>query len=235
MSCNSAYRLRYWNAVSRSVAGAEAGRLQQCLPLAVLKLDLMVEGKFDEDLHVATVLTACGIETLKQKRITIHRIAPSCNSAYRLRYWNQIKYSKQKKNIKVATVLTACGIETIQYYFQARTKYNSLQQCLPLAVLKLNNVLAYDDYVVIVATVLTACGIETRGWLRSTSTQYYWLQQCLPLAVLKLDQATSDQINNNRLQQCLPLAVLKRWIMKQYNYKLCPLQQCLPLAVLKLV
>ena len=60
---------------------------------------------------VATVLTACGIETISPlKTSTI------C--------------------VTVATVLTACGIETDKYQ-SALMKDIELQQYLPLAVLKL--------------------------------------------------------------------------------------------------
>ena len=60
---------------------------------------------------VATVLTACGIETVQSIGV--------------------IKDS----NRSVATVLTACGIET---YISGEGSYffYLLQQCLPLAVLK---------------------------------------------------------------------------------------------------
>ena len=86
-SCNSAYRLRYWN-------GNDAESLQY-LPKN----------------RVATALTACGIETVPSrtadelfkrlqqrlplavlkhniKKIPNTNIVSCCNSAYRLRYWN---------------------------------------------------------------------------------------------------------------------------------------------------
>ena len=62
--------------------------LQQCLPLAVLKLTMNEELMYTNSL-VATVLTACGIET----QVQIHRLAAA---------------------LLVATVLTACGIETVR-------------------------------------------------------------------------------------------------------------------------
>ena len=61
-------------------------------------------------------------------------------------------------------MLTACGIET-SYAPEATNVAvgNSLQQCLPLAVLKLTcRLYMYSGSVPSVATVLTACGIETR-------------------------------------------------------------------------
>ena len=82
---------------------------------------------------VATVLTACGIETTS----FMPNILPGS---------------------PVATVLTACGIETM--YQNIVDGDEVLQQCLPLAVLKLN-LLRDTMSTFTVATVLTACGIET--------------------------------------------------------------------------
>ena len=85
-SCNSAYRLRYWNNRKLLLGGESYERLQQCLPLAVLKLKDAGIGAIG--LGVATVLTACGIETIGYKMIIYCRVKYGCNSAYRLRYWN---------------------------------------------------------------------------------------------------------------------------------------------------
>ena len=62
--------------------------------------------------------------------------------------------------MQVATVLTACGIETLRIYLYLCRILLLLQQCLPLAVLKLYIYMAYRPKFA-VATVLTACGIET--------------------------------------------------------------------------
>ena len=87
-SCNSAYRLRYWNnTLCRDTLGDVHKMLQQCLPLAVLK------------------------QCYKYHRS--HFLMARCNSAYRLRYWNWVVPKVSSKNTFVATVLTACGIETI--------------------------------------------------------------------------------------------------------------------------
>ena len=85
--------------------------LQQYLPLAVLKLLV----HFINSLHyilVATVLTACGIETLA------------------------VNIANDPNILEVATVLTACGIETKRNYAKDFISITSLQQYLPLAVLK---------------------------------------------------------------------------------------------------
>ena len=88
--CNSAYRLRYWNIFKT---------------LALIHLAQ----------KVATVLTACGIETKKNTILLL--------------------MTKQ-----VATVLTACGIETRRdYKILPVWLIIQLQQCLPLAVLKRHN------------------------------------------------------------------------------------------------
>ena len=65
-----------------------SNELQQYLPLAVLKLSPQDQKR--SRLHVATVLTACGIET------SLATLAPLLASS------------------NVATVLTACGIETVR-------------------------------------------------------------------------------------------------------------------------
>ena len=106
ISCNSAYRLRYWN-VSTGVFPQSIILLQQCLPFTVLKLTttlhkntqrvatvLTVYGietfiywmAASKLLNVATVLTVYGIETFSTKYSFF--IISCCNSAYRLRYWN---------------------------------------------------------------------------------------------------------------------------------------------------
>ena len=85
--------------------------LQQCLPLAVLKQPIFFISKQLNLMLVATVLTACGIETT--------------------RIGSPVYCSNT-----VATVLTACGIETsITAAHQVEFCF-LLQQCLPLAVLK---------------------------------------------------------------------------------------------------
>ena len=99
-------------------------------------------------------------------------------------FWNHINTGFPDP--AVATVLTACGIETI-YYIVKCLQIFSLQQYLPLAVLKpqpftCNVIFQLSG----VATVLTACGIETQLSKNFFVLELYRLQQYLPLAVLKL-------------------------------------------------
>ena len=180
---------------------------------------------------VATVLTACGIETwiitttlfvvcslqqclplavLKQAIFTTKPVVimPCCNSAYRLRYWNFATLCASSESSPVATVLTACGIETWKIP-RAKPNYWRLQQCLPLAVLKL--------------TIPGTQGVQGKRCNSAYRLRYwnqlyflgsfrlrYELQQCLPLAVLKLmRKILLLSASSGSLQQCLPLAVLK--------------------------
>ena len=135
---------------------------------------------------VATVLTACGIETIIEQEVGPY-FFNCCNSAYRLRYWNGSWLQHKATLQEVATVLTACGIETLadNCIMVTGTDY-LLQQCLPLAVLKL------------LSQKFTVIDISIK------------LQQCLPLAVLKHEETHTEVTPApEELQQCLPLAVLK--------------------------
>ena len=87
---------------------------------------------------VATVLTACGIETCKLHSLIISystevaTVLTACGIETRRYYHGTIK------DLRVATVLTACGIETT-VVAEPIYLFVELQQYLPLAVLKLGN------------------------------------------------------------------------------------------------
>ena len=116
-------------------AGCHIHGLQQCLPLAVLKLVTHFSAVLPSRLQQCLPLAV-----LKQP------IGKLVGSGVLTR---------------VATVLTACGIETF-FSCEVGGTFSKLQQCLPLAVLKLlyQHLIAVNNSI-IVATVLTACGIET--------------------------------------------------------------------------
>ena len=86
--------------------------------------------------------------------------------------------------MSVATVPTACGIETLQQD-NIESCTVSLQQYLPLAVLKLVLSTFICSSNIFVATVPTACGIETTHTHKTFGKSTVKLQQYLPLAVLK--------------------------------------------------
>ena len=86
--CNSAYRLRYWNGPTSMLPLMVAllfnstYRLRYWNSLASLPL------KSRTWWVVATVPTACGIETIECLHNTLSLYVFCCNSTYRLRYWN---------------------------------------------------------------------------------------------------------------------------------------------------
>ena len=86
---------------------------------------------------VATVLTACGIETLE----AIFREFQSrfcCNSTYRLRYWNKTKGTKEKKG---STLQQYLPFTVLKLFYKTFNRFQNfvyqLQQYLPFTVLKL--------------------------------------------------------------------------------------------------
>ena len=124
ISCNSAYRLRYWNAIlwrriflfvtlqqclpftvlkrRKYETIVVRHELQQCLPFTVLKRNNMPLLKKKIKVAVATVLTVYGIETDSFSDVVID-IRICCNSAYRLRYWNEYPLEHS------ASVLKGCN------------------------------------------------------------------------------------------------------------------------------
>ena len=63
------------------------------------------------------------------------------------------------RQLIIAIVPTACGIETPKLFFKLRS--SSLQQYLPLAVLKPPPLYVQQLKICAIAIVPTACGIET--------------------------------------------------------------------------
>ena len=136
--CNSTYRLRYWNDYAKSVGAViENALLQQYLPLAVLKQNSSyTQGRFimwlqqylplavlkqiiiwrlsiPTSYHVATVLTACGIETAGERpSFKCFMIVVTVLTACGIETFNK-GLSSDEYLFCVATVLTACGIETL--------------------------------------------------------------------------------------------------------------------------
>ena len=161
VSCNSAYRLRYWNSIWLLDDVSTKYLLQQCLPFTVLK-------------HGPSV-TKDGIDA-------------GCNSAYRLRYWNQLMFWKNSSLLlQVATVLTVYGIETVP---GTKTDVHYILSCCNSAYR-----LRYWNF----------RNINIFCW------NIEWLQQCLPFTVLKLyNKLKRTYTITDGLQQCLPFTVLKR-------------------------
>ena len=136
---------------------------------------------------VATVLTVYGIETQAIDGAKVKETIVSCNSTYRLRYWNSYIFTNWEREII------------------------SLQQYLPFTVLKLllllNNLTNLQ-----VATVLTVYGIETGRKKNKLKLRLkITLQQYLPFTVLKLFLILRNLFftYSASLQQYLPFTVLK--------------------------
>ena len=184
-SCNSTYRLRYWNKtlikvlMSNMISGCNSTYRLRYWNIAPLWLWTAI-------FIVATVPTACGIETHVHHWYQLRQLTSCCNSTYRLRYWNSMIWPIiLGAIIKVATVPTACGIETIQlrylWYHLRLIRCNSTYRLrywniLPLALNIPVSTSCNSTYrlrywnatnssllslIWLVATVPTACGIET--------------------------------------------------------------------------
>ena len=88
LSCNSTYRLRYWNrAILVAPKAFVSLRCNSTYRLRYWNMYQLLVGIRIEQ-HVATVLTVYGIETLNNQQILWDDLTERCNSAYRLRYWN---------------------------------------------------------------------------------------------------------------------------------------------------
>ena len=109
--CNSTYRLRYWNYYWDNFNNTIIIELQQHLPFTVLKRD-----DFScLDVNYVTLQQHLPFTVLKLKNILLLIISMnfSCNSTYRLRYWNNLILPVMNTTINyVATALTVYGIET---------------------------------------------------------------------------------------------------------------------------
>ena len=133
-SCNSTYRLRYWNISTSSNKPSTFDKLQQHLPFTVLK-PFCLGHQALLSIGVATAPTVYGIETIVL--ITAFWIAFCCNSTYRLRYWNYHKISLTQQRI-----LLSCNSTYRLRYWNGKipskkiSPRRGLQQHLPFTVLK---------------------------------------------------------------------------------------------------
>ena len=98
LSCNSAYRLRYWNQIAF---------IRNVVPIFI----------------VATVLTACGIETRRLLLVLyVFKLVATVLTACGIETSSWM--SSTTKWRWVATVLTACGIETAERFTDCYKKGN---------------------------------------------------------------------------------------------------------------
>ena len=128
-----------------------------------IETNLKSESSSTRQLQVATVLTACGIETFKLLQCTkiFHIVLQQCLP---LAVLKQAATSETiQENKKVATVLTACGIETSLTTNKFSRRFHPVATVLTACGIETNHhfVRCLQSHLA-VATVLTACGIETR-------------------------------------------------------------------------
>ena len=159
-SCNSTYRLRYWNC-SNTISGVST-------PI------------------VATVLTVYGIETDSIENFNF--MFSSCNSTYRLRYWNTSAITPFfLTTLMLQQYLPFTVLKQIADRILQHNHLGLLQQYLPFTVLKqaqgvkyiLNNSSALQQYLPF--TVLKQLTIDFNDFISIGA-----LQQYLPFTVLKL-------------------------------------------------
>ena len=169
ISCNSTYRLRYWNETDVVIDIQRMDiELQQYLPFTVLKLTFKAK-----PLSVHTMLQQyLPFTVLKlywKLYVLLLRNEQCCNSTYRLRYWNSVPIPTFKFYVdKLQQYLPFTVLKHI-YRLRLTKKYtHRLQQYLPFTVLKLSHI-TFTQYLICdwVATAPTVYGIET-----------HWARQC---------------------------------------------------------
>ena len=161
---------------------------------------------------VATVLTVYGIETIK-RLYTNYELVLSCNSTYRLRYWNSFLISHKRFYPLLQQYLPFTVLKLAYNRFCSSHQAGSLQQYLPFTVLKLAQ----------------NCSVPNASLMR-----FFRLQQYLPFTVLKLIKNFSCVVLSKcELQQYLPFTVLKPKIYVCGKMEISSLQQYLPFTVLK--
>ena len=138
-SCNSTYRLRYWNYRVPCIILVRRFGVATVLTvygIETIKKDIYIN---DFTVIVATVLTVYGIET-RAPPLICHCTALSCNSTYRLRYWNYFFASYLKSMVLISCNSTYRLRYWNAYHEPKHSKSNRvLQQYLPFTVLKLRN------------------------------------------------------------------------------------------------
>ena len=159
--CNSTYRLRYWNLRSNFRFYTYHVMVATVLTVYGIETPSIFADSRTAIASVATVLTVYGIETIMTMIwLTIHI---SCNSTYRLRYWNLLQYSHLRLNSD------ACCNST--YRLRYWNVWEPLYRGFCLGVATVLTVYGIETFIVVtvmsnakssrVATVLTVYGIET--------------------------------------------------------------------------
>ena len=138
LSCNSAYRLRYWNPFGRTKTSSSVLSCNSAYRLRYWNYAVPLYGL--SRLKRCNSAYRLRYWNSTELLISLPPLLIGCNSAYRLRYWNwSLLTDTSNRPLKVATVLTVYGIET------------RISLCREYI------------WIICVATVLTVYGIETQN------------------------------------------------------------------------
>ena len=148
LSCNSTYRLRYWNCrvsaqllYSLLISCNSTYRLRYWNPLLIREVIFYF--------HSCNSTYRLRYWNTKIQNLSVSKSEPRCNSTYRLRYWNLVADLAQPLTIIL------------------------LQQHLPFTVLKrFSHVNSHTTNCCAVATALTVYGIETQACARLSPAIY---------------------------------------------------------------
>ena len=210
LSCNSTYRLRYWNKAWSIILYL---KFKSCNSTYRLRYwnGLGIDTKPSNlTLLVATVLTVYGIETQRKRYYRRFRRVSRCNSTYRLRYWNQEKFTETS----FSSVLGCNSTYRLRYWnfaTDAVVVSPLSRSCNSTYRLRYWNVtisFVSSLHVKEVATVLTVYGIETFTASRTTANS---TSVATVLTVYGIETYQQDWKRDGfqRLQQYLPFTVLK--------------------------
>ena len=161
-SCNSTYRLRYWNRLkSFYKPRLYEMRCNSTYRLRYWNVIILAISTISDAIFVATVPTVYGIETsifLQQER---HRIFQCCNSTYRLRYWNGVSKQLDYLEDKVSCNSTY-RLRYWNHQLLADKYKPSFEGCNSTYRLRYwNKFIPFPLTMTEVATVPTVYGIET--------------------------------------------------------------------------
>ena len=162
LSCNSTYRLRYWNYEELIKCCCSHDELQQYLPFTVLKPDASFEHYTDLK-QLQQYLPFTVLKRFFWRLVSIGR-SPSCNSTYRLRYWNRAA----TRRVLLSLMLRCNSTYRLRYWnlkWSFSTLQNGIKGCNSTYRLRYWNlfvcVIILNEENFTVATVLTVYGIET--------------------------------------------------------------------------
>ena len=241
-SCNSTYRLRYWNMlIWVKVMLSYIILLQQYLPFTVLKQEYRTAYwawcELQQYLPFTVLKPKAGGRTLVDR--------PCCNSTYRLRYWNfrnrnyfdetymlqqylpftVLKRTNDGRLVMTFIIVSCNSTYRLRYWnpdkplrHPFQTLLSMLQQYLPFTVLKQSFIWNAMRYcILIVATVLTVYGIETK---LPASIWELWIVKVATVLTVYGIETHEIHLNPRNLHRCNSTYRLRYWNYLQYSAQL---------------